>query len=123
MAKKEISFRQIGQNIIVVINGTQYSRRVVEKTEREGIKKDVEIYNTKNSVKLEKSIIDFMTVDTKERNQKIKEAKSSIKKADNKPKAASKKVDREVKAKALIESKKAKVNEPKTSSYRRSGEW
>lgn len=123
MAKKEISFRQIGQNIIVVINGTQYSRRVVEKTERENIKKDVEIYNTKNSVKLEKSIIDFMTVDTKERNQKIKEAKSANKKVDNKPKAASKKVDKEVKAKALEESKKAKTNEPKASSYRRKGEW
>lgn len=123
MTKKEISFRQIGQNIIVVINGTQYSRRVIEKTGRENIKKDVEAYNTKNSVKLEKSIIDFMTVNTKERNQKLKEAKSSTKKADNKPKAASKKVDEEVKAKALKESKKAKINEPKTSSYSRSGEW
>lgn len=123
MAKKEISFRQIGQNIIVVINGTQYSRRVVEKTEREDIKKDVEIYNTKNSAKLEKSIIDFMTVNTKERNQKLKEAKSSTKKAVSKPEVASKKVDREVKAKALKESKKAKVNEPKASSYSRSGEW
>lgn len=123
MAKKKISFRQIGQNIIVVINGTQYSRRVAEKAGRENIKEDVEMYNTKNSAKLEKSIIDFMTVNTKERNQKLKEAKSSTKKAVSKPKAASKEVDKEVKAKALKASKEAKIYEPKASSYSRSGEW
>lgn len=121
MAKKEISYRGIGQNVILNIEGNQYSRKVAEKSERENIKKMVEDYNKKNNAKTVKDLINFMTIDTKERKKEIEQAKAK-KEVIEKPKVAKKKVTKEVQEQAKVEQKQAKAYVPQTGT-RRSGEW
>lgn len=87
MAKKQISFKQVGQNIILVIDEVTYTRKVADKTERDLIKEEVTSYNIKNNATALKGIIKTMQ-EGKEPKGSVKKAKSA-KKVDVKPAAAS----------------------------------
>jgi hypothetical protein len=49
MSKKEISYKAIGQNVIIVVNGKQYSKKMIEKSMRDEVKNMVISYNKKKS--------------------------------------------------------------------------
>ena len=50
--KKEISGKQIGKNIIVIIDEVKHSKAIATPEERKAILEKVEKYNKKNSAKL-----------------------------------------------------------------------
>ena len=81
-SKKEISAKQVGRNVILVIEGQKYSRSVADKKARQEILAKVEAYNKRNSIKKEKEIIKFML------ESKQKEAA--------KPKKETKKVEKQI---------------------------
>lgn len=58
---KEISVRQIGQNMIVTINGEVTTRRMPNKVEREELKTLVKDFNSKPTKKLDKLIESMMS--------------------------------------------------------------
>lgn len=57
--KDQISFRQVGQNIILNIDNTSYSKKVEDKSTRDDIKQKVLSYNTKNTKELKDELIIF----------------------------------------------------------------
>lgn len=94
MAKK-IDGKQIGKNIIVVIDGKKYSKAIATPEERKEILGKVESYNNKNNAKILKQIINSLSTEQKkpsiiEKVKKVirpvkKEEKAKIKKEVAKP--------------------------------------
>jgi hypothetical protein len=90
-SKKEIAYRSIGQNVILVIDGKKVTKRMKLKKDREALKTKVEAYNKRNSIKKETEIISIM-----------QEGKTTEKQRTEKAKTESKgKVKKEVKAKKV----------------------
>lgn len=121
-AKKEISFKQVGRNVILIIEGEKFSKGFKEKAQRESIKSLVEAYNKRNSLKKEKEIINLMLeqkTTEKERKEKLAAAKP---KEVAKPKQAEATMS-EADAKAFLEkqgytvSKKVATPAPKRKRY------
>lgn len=98
-AKKEISFKQVGRNIILIIEGEKFSKGFKEKPKREKIKSLVEAYNKRNSFKKEKEIINLML----EQKTTEKERKEALKKL------APKKVVKPKQAEATMSEENAKA--------------
>lgn len=123
MAKKEISYKQIGQNVILIVEGKQYSRKVADKEERADVKANVEFYNKKNSATLLKDIISFM-----EENKKTVETKKKLikaKKVEIKPIVAEIKPEKEVveKAEEVKKIDSIKIANTAPSTYCGRGEY
>lgn len=93
--KIEIGFRQLGQNIILTIEGEQLSKRFADKKERESVKKAVEAYNALPKSKQTKrdlnAIKDMMSKEEGTSKKKSSPSKSKSKPKAEKKKAASKK--------------------------------
>lgn len=104
MIYEKISLRQIGNNVIVIIDDIKYSK-ITTKEEREILFKKIEIYNKINNNKLEKDIIKSLTP-VKEKIQKEKEEKEIILKA--KIKQSKNKLNQDKKIKKIIQ--KEKIN-------------
>lgn len=84
MAKKEISFKQIGQNVIVIVDGQQFTKKMAEKSDRESLKEKILTFNKKNTVTLQKEIVAVFTVQaeaTKEKIAKVAKIQSKVTKA------------------------------------------
>ena len=88
---KKIIFKQIGQNIILKTEENTYSKRIIEKTNREEIKKLIENYNSKPSKTTLNKILKYFKKEDKEKlqNQSKKEKIEKVKKIEkektNKP--------------------------------------
>lgn len=102
MAKKEvkpqaeeIGFKFIGQNIIVVIDNEKYSKKVIEKEDREKIKNKITLFNKQNSDSRKKDIIKIFTKKTEEKEKK-ESVKKGIKKQIKKVTKESKKQNKEI---------------------------
>lgn len=65
-AKKQISFKQVGKNVILMVNDEKFSKKIEDAAIRTTIKEKVGQYNTKNTVKLQKEILAFMQVEKDE---------------------------------------------------------
>lgn len=84
MSKKEISYKQVGQNVIIVVNGQQYSKKMIEKSDRDSLKDNVISFNKKNTNTLEKKIIGIFTANAiaiKEKSAKLTKVSEKIQKA------------------------------------------
>lgn len=92
MAKKQITLKQVGQNLIVIIDGKQLSKKFEDKTQREFIKSLVEEYNTKNTAKTEKAIINALTPETIKTKEIVKKATKANDKINKARSATNKKV-------------------------------
>lgn len=75
MAKSEISAKQVGKNVILVIDGEKHSRAFNTKEERVEVLEKVKAYNSKNTVKAKKELISLMTVLKEEKKKEVKKAK------------------------------------------------
>lgn len=104
---KQITVKQVGQNIILNVDGTQYSKRIPEKEIRDIIKEDVKSYNKKNKASILNNILEVMT--------------ASVVKDETKPKEAAKKASKKEIKEAGIE--QMSYNPPKTASTGRRGEY
>ena len=62
---EDVKFKQIGQNIIVVMDGTQYTKVEPDKAHRDAIKSLVESLNRKRTPKDSDKLIDIFTNKTK----------------------------------------------------------
>ena len=120
----EISLKQTGQNITIVVDGVVTTRKIADKEAREAIKATVAAYNENPLKKHEKTILSFVKEKgAKEEAKKvvIKESKTTRSKkavAEAKEKPVRQKKQKE--AKEVIEKEKAK---PAPAVSRRSGEW
>lgn len=74
MAKKEISYKQIGQNVIIVVDGQQFSKKMIKKEDRDNTKSLVEEFNKKNTITGQKKIISIFTTKEAELKEKVKAA-------------------------------------------------
>lgn len=98
MAKKQISAKQVGKNIIVIIGEEKHSKAIETKEERTVILEQVESYNKKNDAKLLKKITDALapaiksTSKSKTTEPKKVEVKKEVKEKVNKVKEAPKPV-------------------------------
>lgn len=70
-SKQEISYKQVGQNIIVIVDGQQYSKKEISKEKRDTIKEMVIKFNFKNTVTLQKQIIAEFNKKTEEIKEKV----------------------------------------------------
>lgn len=97
----EISAKQVGRNIILVIDGKQYSRGFTEKSDRVELLSLIKKYNEKNTSKDLKTIVATITEDSKKR-----EASKTTKTIKSKPKESMMKVSKKVveKSKDVAES-------------------
>ncbi len=98
---KEITFKQIGLNVILVIEGEKFSKKIEAKEDREKLKAQVEAYNKKPTAKALKIIQTTMTANTVEA-KKVEEKEKVVKQAEQKlekkkSKVVSKDVKKEVK--------------------------
>ena len=112
-SKKQISAKQVGKNIIVIIDNVKHSKAIPTPEERKEILSKVETYNKKNSDKILKEIITKLAPPAKE-SKKEKVVKEKPKTVRTVKKEEVKKVEEKVK------------EEPKTiaPATRRSGrEW
>ncbi|MAT89638.1 MAG: hypothetical protein CMC35_03005 [Flavobacteriaceae bacterium] len=89
-AKKEIGLKQYGQNLILVIDGESYSKRFPDKNEREALKDLVKAYNTRNSVKKEKEIIEQIQANKTTETSRKQAAEATVEKVKEKAKKAPK---------------------------------
>jgi thioredoxin-like negative regulator of GroEL len=108
---KEITLKQFGQNIAIVIDGKSFSKRFIDAQKREELKELVKKYNSKNIIKIEKEIINLMLegkTTEKERKEKAVEKikKEAKEKAPNKPKTKAPAVKVLTKEQKLAEAKK-----------------
>ncbi len=124
MAKDQINGKSVGRNVILVVDGTKYSKSIKLKADREAILSEVELYNKRNSVKRKKAIIALVSKDvTTEKERVVKaKAKSTPKVAAKKPKA--KKAPKKAltaleEAKALLEKEGFTVAKTAPKSTRR----
>ena len=81
--KQEISAKQIGNNLIVIIDGKKYTKVCKDKKEIDPIKNKILLYNKRNTVALKEeilSIVDKVTQKKEEQKTKEKGLKKSIKK-------------------------------------------
>ena len=74
--KKEISYRAIGQNVIVVVDGQQYSKKEAIKELRESLKELVLKFNARNTATGQKQIISFFNTKTEEVAKKVEKTKA-----------------------------------------------
>jgi len=81
--KKEISYKAIGQNVIIVLDEQKYSKKIVEKTEREEIKQLVISYNSKNSKTLENKILLIFIKKQEELKKKKVKSEKILKKLED----------------------------------------
>lgn len=73
---KEITFKQIGLNVILVIEGEKFSKKIEAKEDREKLKAQVEAYNKKPTAKALKIIQTIMTINTvKKKEEEVIEKK------------------------------------------------
>lgn len=89
--QKEIALKQVGRNIMLVIDKKNFSKGIADKEKREKLKALVVKYNTKNTITGEKEIIRIMlegkTTETTRKKVAVKKAKATVKaKAPIKPK-------------------------------------
>lgn len=111
MAKKQISAKQVGKNIIVIVDDVKHSKAIATPEERKDILSRVEQYNTKNNATLLKGIIKDLTT--------VKEVKKEVK-----PKTSLKKKEIKAKPEAVKKVEEKKVEPKVQPTYtRRSGEY
>lgn len=104
-SKKTIDGKAVGRNVILLIDGQKVSKAFKEKTDRDNILEMVTKYNTRNSLKLEKEIIEIMQKGKTTEKQRKTAVKKTTPKKTVKPKAvtAPVKEDAIAAAKALLE--------------------
>lgn len=113
MAKKEISGKQIGKNIIVIIDGNKHSKAIDNADERKAILNKVADYNTKNNATLLKEIIKTLAPIEKPKKESLVSKVAKVIKPKDK-----KKIEEKVK----VEEKK--VQQPSSYQTRtRRGEY
>lgn len=102
MEKLVISYKSIGANVIVVIDGQQFSKKTT-KEERETIKAEVEKYNKKNTDKVKNGIIKLLTPVTIEK-KKVEE------KEQVKAKAEKQLVKKDIKKEKVVKKEETNFN-------------
>lgn len=113
MAKKEISGKQIGKNIIVVIDGVKHSKAIDNPEERKEILKKVKNYNTKNNATLLKDIITILTPIEKVKKDSLISKVHKVIKSKDKAKVIEK-----------VKEEEKKIEKPATyQTKRRCGEY
>lgn len=85
-SKQEISYKQVGQNIIVIVDGQQYSKKEISKEKRDAIKEMVTKFNSKNTVTLQKQIV----AEFNKKTEEIKEKVAKVAKVEKKVSKATK---------------------------------
>jgi recombination DNA repair RAD52 pathway protein len=123
MAKKEISYKQIGQNVIIVVDGQQYSKKMADRADRTKVFDLVTEFNKKNTITKQKEIISIFTVKEQEVKQKVaKVAKvdKQIKKATNTAKSKKEELKvTDVEKKPKISKEKSKELSKKLASHKK----
>ena len=115
MANEKLSARQVGRNIITIIDGEKYSRKTESDSEVKSIKTKIEKYNKTPSKDLKEKIIQWFSANKKgkvekEKKEMVKKGlKSSIKKEAKKAtkKKGSKISDEPERGEELVEKVKA----------------
>lgn len=126
-AKEEIGLKQVGQNVMLNIKGEGFSRRIVDKEEREELKTLVAGYNKRNSKAKEKSILAIIQKGKSTEKQRVSKArKSSVtqtrkKVVEKAPVVKKSKEDEIAEAKKLLKDEGFEVSKkaPKTHVGRR----
>lgn len=57
--KEEISAKQVGQNLLVIIDGKKYSKRLIDAESRDRIKNKILLFNKRNSKTLKDELLDI----------------------------------------------------------------
>jgi len=111
MAKKQISAKQVGKNIIVMIDGVKHSKAIDTPEERQLILEEVKSYNEKNNATKLKAIIKSLSKDIPVKKETKEKTTKKIELVKEKP------VEKEVVQKVQEE----KTYTPPAPTYRRRG--
>lgn len=117
---KTISGKQMGQNIILVIDGNKHSKRFPNQDERKETLDLVKKYNEKNTKIGLARILEAMNKDTSTGTEKVKKDIDKMSKSENAPVSTSKSTSSEeiAKAKKLLEDNEYTVSKKTSSSSR-----
>jgi hypothetical protein len=122
-----ISGKQVGRNILLVVDSKNFSKAFADKKDREVVLSKVEAYNKRSSIKLKKEILEMMQKGKTTEKQRKDAVKKTVVKETVKPKAVVKvlKEDKIAAAKALLEKDGYTVSKqaPKSVTTNRGGEY
>lgn len=140
-----ITLKQLGQNVVTIIDGNNYSKRIPDKGERDAVVAMIKEYNKNPNDSDKQAIVDILSAKTKEVVKKEEPIKKEIKQLTEDKKTIKKKVeakqkeeeDELAKRNAALQEENAKLKkdletaqaksatQPKseTTSYSRRGEY